>query len=242
MARGHEDWFINKQAFGKALQDVGEMAARFGVPYSFTRSGKVIYSDGFESSLSPWQVLEGAGYGTVELDTTVSYRGNNSVKFTPSADTNYLAAIQKTTPYVVQGKVGLEVLVAGMPDAEYAQLLLGFRIDDWFTYYSFYLYFPTTKLMYKDSDNNKHEIVIIGGDAGSDGHYHHLMKIVVDPESGEYDYVQLNNTRVSLAGIAGYTWEEVGVDKILVGLAAQDTQAAEGVLYMDDLTLSIDEP
>lgn len=242
MARGHEDWFINKAAFGKALSDVGELAARFGVPYSFTRSGKVIYSDGFEASLSPWQIAVGAGFGTVEIVTDVSYRGVNCLKMTPAAAGVQLSRAQKFIPYALSGKIGIEALVWGTTDADFAWLRLGIRKNGVFSYYVFHFDFPTGKLYYLDSGNAKALAYEMGNSFLSDDGSFNLMKLVIDPSITTYDYIQINNTRVPLSGISPYSFANPAQDIILVGLFAEDADGDQGVIYFDDITVTIDEP
>jgi len=242
MARGHEDWFINKQAFGKALQDVGEMAARFGVPYSFTRSGKVIYSDGFEASLAPWQVEIGDGCGTVERDDEVSFRGAYSAKFTPSADTPQQSLITKTIPFVLSGKIGLEAMVSGEAAADDVYLHIGIRKDELYYYFQYKVILGDTTLYVKSSETEWTLVADIGGDIASGAGNFQLIKMIIDTDTLTYHSVQFNNHVYDVSGIGTYEFVNELPDMIQIGLKAVDTSGDQGIIRFDDVTFTIDEP
>lgn len=242
MARGHEDWFITKTAFGKAMSDVGELAARQGMPYSFTRSGKVIYSDGFEASIAPWQVITGAGFGTVERDDVISFRGAYSLKFTPADTGAQESKVNKIIPFILSGKIGLEVLVAGENAADNVYLELEVRQDE--VYYNFHykLIMSSTSLYYLNSSNAWTEIVSLGYDISVDHGSFHLMKMVIDTDTMKYQYFRLDNTVYDISGNAGLATVDAKPDSMLIGLRVIDTTGDQGIVRFDDLTVTVDEP
>jgi len=242
MARGHEDWFITKTAFGKALSDVGELGARLGIPYSFTRSGKVIYSDGFEVSLAPWNIITGAGYGTIVRDNVVSFRGSYSAKFTPSATSPYFSEMTKGLPFTLSGKIGIEVVVGGEVGADNVYIQIGIRKDGWYYDFRYKFTLSTTTLYYLNPGNAWTEIDAIGGDLAAGGGVAQLLKLVVDTDSLTYQYVRFNNKVYDLSGIDTLNFDSPLSDAIIIGLRAGGISAAQGVIRFDDLTVTIDEP
>ena len=242
MPRGHEDWFINKQAFGKALSDVGELAARLNVPYSFTRSGKVIYTDGFEASIAPWNVITGAGFGTVERDDVVSFRGAYSLKFTPAVDGVQEAKANKIIPFILSGNIGIEVLVAGEAAADNIYLELEVRQDEVYYQFHYKIVMSTTTLSYLKPVSGWTEIVSLGYDISTDVGNFHLLKMVINTDTMRYNYVRLDNVVYDISGSEGRSTVDAKPDAMLIGLRVVDTSADQGIVRFDDVTLTIDEP
>ena len=242
MARGHEDWFINKQSFGKPVIDVGEQAARFGVPYSYTRSGKVIYSDGFEASLAPWNVITGAGFGTVERDNEVSFRGVYSLKFTPAVDGVQEAKVNKIIPFILAGNIGIEVLVAGEAAADNVYLELEVRQDEIYYQFHYKIVMSSTTLYYLKPVSGWTEIASLGYDISTDVGNFHLLKMVINTNTMRYKYVRLDNIVYDISGSEGKSGADVKPDAMLIGLRVVDTSADQGIVRFDDVTVTIDEP
>lgn len=242
MARGHEDWFITKTAYGKATQDVGELAARFGVPYSFTRSGKVIYSDGFEASLAPWQVQTGTGIGTVERDDEISFRGAYSAKMTPHADAPQKSQITKTIPFILSGKMGLEAMVAGETAADNAYLKIGIRKDDVYYTFQYKLILGDTTLFVQTDETEWTPVADIGGDIAEGVGNFYLMKMMIDTRVMKYHSVQINDHVYGITDLEPWSHTDELPDTILIALKAVDTSGDQGIIRFDDVTLTIDEP
>jgi len=242
MPRGHEDWFIVKTAFGKALQDVGELGARFGVPYSFTRSGKVIYSDGFEASLAPWRVSTVGTDTVVERDDTYSYRGVYSLHITTDDGVADWGMIQKLITYLQDTRTGIEFLgwFTGSADhivvgADVQTPTAGMRIRVKINY--------DGVLSYYGSDEAFHEFASLGGGFNVAHPAFFLFKLVIDMENDGYAYFRVNETIYDLSSYSPFVISSTipgRLDWRIQGFSDPDGYACD--YYIDDVTITIDEP
>ena len=107
MARGYPDWGINTGAFGQFETDINEIPARLGSPYSFLRSGKVIFADKIETNLSHWIAENTGAGGAISRDTTFSFFGSGSLKIVPATDGADNHAATRFVPLIESGNVGL---------------------------------------------------------------------------------------------------------------------------------------
>lgn len=242
MARGHEDWFIVTDAFSKAVQDSGELGARFGIPYSFTRSGKVIYSDSFEADITPWRAsVVGAG-STVTRDTTYPFRGLGCLYLETDTGVADYARVQKLLAYLDDTRTGLEFLGWFTGSAEV--LRIGAEVQT-----------PTAGLRYRVNINydgkleylNASDVYVEFADLGG-GFYvghpaYYLFKLVIDMKTGNYGYMRVNET---IYDMSSYTPKSLTtaipgrIDWFLQGWS--DPLGSAGKYYIDDLTITIDEP
>lgn len=242
MARGHEDWFIVKTAFGKALQDVGELGARFGVPYSFTRSGKVIYSDGFEASLAPWRVGKVGTDTVVTLDSTYSYRGAYSLHIHTDDGIADYGRIEKLIAYLQDTRTGLEFLgwFTGSSDhiivgADVRTPTAGMRCRIKIDY--------DGTLSYYEADETYHEFASLGGGFNVANPAFFLFKLVIDMENDGYAYFRVNETIYDLSSYSPFVITSTipgRIDWRIQGFSDPLGIAAE--YYIDDVTITIDEP
>ena len=242
MARGHEDWFIVKTAFGKALQDVGEQAARFGVPYSFTRSGKVIYSDGFEASLAPWRVGKVGTDTVVERSDTYSYRGAYSLHILTDDGVADYGRIEKLITYLQDTRTGIEFLgwfigasayiIVG---ADVRTTTAGMRCRIKINY--------DGVLSYYGADENYHEFASLGGGFNVAHPAFFLFKLVIDMEKDTYAYFRVNETIYDLSSYLPFIITSTipgRIDWRIQGFS--DPGGDTGEFYIDDVTVTIDEP
>jgi hypothetical protein len=242
MARGSNDWNVDTGARSLFVPDPVEAIMRAGVPGPFLRSGRVVYADSFEASLVPWQVITGVGYGTAELDADYAFRGAQCLRMTPAAVNPQRTLLQKPIPYVITGKVGIEAVVWGEDAADQFFVGLGVRSDNVFTYYYFYLFFADTTLSYLSSSDTVEDVATYNVDTGGGTLNFQLMKLVIDPLNDQYSYIQLNNDRYDLTGIQGYSFANSGPDYVIALLRAADTSGDQGIVRVDDVVVTMDEP
>ncbi len=242
MPRGHEDWFITKTAFGKALSDVGELGARLGIPYSFTRSGKVIYSDGFEASAAPWEYAESEGGGVGERDSTYSFRGAYSYKLQAPAGVEAYAVIQKPIPYVRSGKAGIDALLWTSTNCESVYIELYFRTGGYVSRYRIRVRTELGDININTPGPSWTEVLSGLGDLTGGNRFFYYFKLVIDPENEKYNYLLMNNNRVDLSSYSPYKFVQAGPEYILVILRSVSYDGTPGPVYIDDVTLTIDEP
>lgn len=242
MARGHEDWFINKRAFGKAMSDMGELGARFGIPYSFTRSGKVIYSDGFEASLAPWRVGTKGTDTVVERSDTYSYRGAYSLHILTDDGVDDYGRIEKLITYLQDTRTGIEFLGWFTASPEY--IIVGADVQT-----------PTAgmrcrikinydgTLDYYGADENYHNFATLGGGFYVGHPSFFLFKLVIDMEKDNYAYFRVNETIYDLSSYSPFVIASTipgRIDWRIEGFSDPLGVAAE--YYIDDVTITIDEP
>jgi len=242
MARGHEDWFIVKTAFGKALSDVGELGARLGIQYSFTRSGNFIYSDVFEASLGPWLFTTLVTDTVVERDDTYSYRGAYSLHIITDDGVADWGGIEKLITYLQDTRTGLEYLAwfTGSSDfmrvgADVQTPTSGMRCRINIGY--------DGKLSYFGSDEAYHEFADLGGGFNVATPAFFLFKLVIDMENDGYAYFRVNETIYDLSSYSPFVIASTipgRVDWHIRGFS--DPGGDVGEFYIDDVTITIDEP
>lgn len=242
MARGHEDWFINKAAFGKALQDVGELGARFGLPFSFTRSGKVIYSDGFEADITPWRVsTQGAG-SSVTRDTTYPFRGLGALYLHTDTGAADFARVDKLITYLDDSRTGMEflawfhgascILRIGA-DVQTPTLGARFKIN---------IHYDGT-LEYLDTANNYVQFGSLGGGLNVGHPAYFLYKMVIDMKTGKYAYLRVNETIYDMSALSPYGLTTTAPGRINWLLQGWSEPAGwSGEFHIDDVTITVDEP
>lgn len=242
MARGHEDWFIQTGQFSFADIDTAELGARFGVPYSFTRSGKVIYSDGFEASLAPWRVGKVGADTVVELSNTYSYRGAYSLHILTDDGVADYGRIEKLITYLQDTRTGIELLSWSIGASSY--LIIGADVRT-----------PTAGmrcrikvnydgvLSYYEADETYHEFASLGGGFNVAHPAFFLFKLVIDMENDGYAYFRVNETLYDLSSYSPFVITSTipgRIDWRIQGFS--DPGGDTGEFYVDDVTITIDEP
>lgn len=242
MAHGTPDWWGSEPTSTVLqIQDVGELAARLGSPDTHHRGGNVIFIDGFENGLSPYEVVYfGAGSGVV-VSADTSRNGGFSCKLDTGAVELAYAEVLRRQPYPSVSKHALELSFTLDDNASDVHLFIAVYDGTNCTTFGVRYLPGTDKWQYIDDGGDWQDlatsVVLV-----ADSDLFHWAKLIIDLEAGEYVRLLYNSQEESMAGIAGYQFASDNSPWMDAGILLHGGVAAAATIYTDDLIITQNEP
>lgn len=212
---------------------IEELAARLKSPYTFNRTGEVLWLDDFSSGISKF------GFGTSGTGGT----------FTSSSDSGYISGkcaellcpttllrqiyMKKAFPYPKLSKMGVEFSVC------LGRYIDEFRIQielyDGSTQHWYVVYWDRPKtISYDDSGlvkqtlDSDYRLENWNINLDSDPRMYHIVKLIVDPENDKYDKLIINNKVWDMSNISPYTTGATGGAHLYVTLTFEGLSGKTG--------------
>jgi len=199
MPRGLPDCSnVVKEAPVFGLADMAELAARLGSPVNFTRYGDVFMLDDFEAGLQAWDAnLYGVGSSVRPSGTFTRSHGVSMHMIGGTGADPYVKA-WRGLPLPNSSKVGFSYAI--MLGANLYKFRIGFVPTIGNLNYHFYVEYDHVdkKLRYKDDEGVYQPFADI--DLRANNWPFHLVKLVVNFTTHEYERFLVNHRGYSLAG------------------------------------------
>ena len=248
------DWGAGGGEFVAPAYDVSALEAMvsIGGPRVWYRTGHVIYADGFEMSLAPWQlVFLGTGAAIVRTGRK-SFAGAYALEITPSTTGGGTVGqrLSKRFPFLMNTRVGLEIMLNIEDDLVNTVALPYIRINlfDGTTLYlgTIVIDGNNDKLQYqRSSDGTLVDLAIGLGQIGgaSVTPFFHVIKLVIDLALRQYVSCSFNSLVIPMTGlplreVANPTVKHLEAQ---FGLWTTDVTPQQKVLF-DNLIVTVDEP
>ena len=267
MARGHPDWWIQTGQFSFADIDTAELAVRIGSPITLHRSGRVIYLTGFEIDVNDWTFFSG-GVGAEAMEwwggdggeaAKQPLRGSGAMKLTISDDDDdngfYVNQAIKVLPAVWSGKLGIEMTFAIDDNVERIVLELSYDDGDTVVTGAIMIDAANSKLLYFDGDTEEDiadytEFADMPGNTLQPPELVSLrwcnVKMILSSDLGEFTNFIFNGRSFAdeLAGVETLSASSsvTAFERLKIGIHAFGDDNSQGVLYVDDVILTQDEP
>ena len=242
MARGYPDWGINTGAFGQHELDLSENAARLGSPYSFLRSGKVIFADEIDTNISHWIAENTGAGGAITRDTTFSFFGSGSLKIVPATDGADNHAATRFVPLIKSGNVGLTLLLWATSDKNKIWIDLYTIPDDGGRAQRVQIDVENKTISYRHSSGTYITVFEPNTLYHADAPTWMLIKLVVNVENDEYERLYFNDQVADISGIQGPSAASIWPSIVQISIRAFDTSGSKAPVYVDGVVLTIDEP
>jgi hypothetical protein len=217
---GAPDWSkYRTTAPSYPLEDMGELAVRLGAIAVFDRRGEVTLVESFDHGIRDWTITSTPAGGTVTLSPTLTRHGPYALKATtPGSGANQICLLHREPP-IYSGRIGVEFAV--YLDSSIAAISAQFDYYDGSRHYRI-----TDALAASD--------LISGG--------FNILKAVVDLDTKFAVRRILNGTETDTS-TAPFTDIAATTDTYLeVTVCTVGNPGAAGVLYVDALVITRDEP
>ena len=242
MPRGHPDWQVNTGQFSFLDMDTAEAMVRIGSPNVYSRSGRVLYIDGFEDSLAPWTQGFALAGAAIARNTAQSFHGSACLKITPASVATFQSSAYKDFPYVVGQRHGVEEVVWGSLGTTRHSILLVVTHSPVLSRYALRLDYTTEKLSIWTLGDVWVDIDSGLGDMRSANPIWRWLKIVVDTETSAYVRAYFNNQVYDISNYRPVQEATVALEGINLALYATDLAGTQNPVYIDNLIYTIDEP
>jgi len=243
MARGYPDWGVLTSQIASHETDLAELAARLGSPYTFTRSGKVLFYDTFRGGIPHW-ILSNSGTGStaIALLTTGFFAPGSLRLISGTAVSTAYAGIKKRFPDLTNGKYGIEILFWCTHTDDIMEVSL-YRNSGASQYqFAARVNLNADKLQVYNDSALYTDIATIGNLALTDESWN-VLKMVIDVNALTYKSVRLNGTLVTSGFPSPDTIGSI-TDPGLIELRLKKSNPVSSAkaAYVASCILTIDEP
>ncbi len=218
-----------------------ELAARLGAISRHDRHGWILWQDGFEEGMFKW-IAGASGTGSiVTLDGTFARSGAWSAKLTAGSDAGSMASIARILPFPLLGRMGFECSFA--LDSDLSTLELRANVFDGTNKHVANVRYDyvNKKLQYLNASNAWVDIAASVDLVRADYPFW-TWKLVAD--FGEEELVRLivNDQYYSLADIAYYKVADATINQVQLVIINVATAGNNGIVYIDDVIVTRNEP
>jgi hypothetical protein len=247
MARSGPDWgHAAPTSASYTLTDLGELAARLGSPVLYDRRGRVLWYDDFSAENMQWMGNVSGGESIVQRSTEdprLSGDGSLYIGAGPDED-DYAEAFHYHT-YPELSRTGLSLAFFHHGNTKTYWFTLDVSPGEGYYRAIFFIDMATGVISYEDEDGIE---VVLGTttqlkyDELVWGYYFHHLKIVMDPITGDYVRLQLNNQVWDMSGI-GMSWH--GIDSLAYIRGAVRVicgDVATTYTVIDHVAFTVEEP
>ncbi len=227
-----------------SVTDLGELAARLGAIDVFDRRGDVVWLDPCEDAITKrWTVTgSGAGY-TAGQNWLYCRNGVSAYRLIGGSDSDRYILLRKLFPNApAASKVGLEYSFALDEEIEYLEI--GLQKFDGAERYDFLArYTISTKILsFYNSQSEQEEIETLDYDLFEGPPGWHNWKLVIDPEEEEPVRIMLDEWEYVIADFAPASAADPADPGLQLHIKTGSTSGNNGVLYVDDILFTINEP
>ncbi len=231
---------FSPQVAVQPVGDLGELAARLGSPVTYSRSGTVMFADGFEDGLSPYELASSDPTYLVSLSTTISFRGAQSAKFFHDKDEISNPRLLKHIPLYRTGKMGFEFHFRNESDNEI--FTFGLSKQEGGIFYSALIKITVSDgtIKYFDSEGTFTTIETLDLTVGAFKAWH-AVKLFVDYDTNSYVRLWVDDNEYLLTDLALWNTVSVEADYLMAEILLNWYPGNDLTMYVDDFIVSVDE-
>jgi len=241
MAHGSPDWWGGAPTgTTHKLADMGELAARLGSIVTFDRRGDVVFVEDFNGGMSAWD-CGGEGVVSCDLMAKPTVSGSLAIRLTPPVGDGLECWLRRVVPYPGLSKIGFEAWFTANTNLKY------FSTQLWF-------YDGDTLLEFEARYNHADGTIEIEDPAdtwtpiGTPGvmvtavPVFNVMKLVVDPLSGDYVRVICNDHEYDASAKSGVVAAGVGIKMLSVKVLSENKGDVVLTTDVDNIIVTQNEP
>jgi len=236
--------------FGGVLTDPLEANVNIGAPNAWYRTGRVVYVDGFEGGLQPWRVGS-SGDGFVLQSITRSFFGNACAEINPNTNGTAVTDtfLEKFFPFILSGLHGFECAIEWLWDGVTAVadfsifVLVQHKTGDSFVF-RITIDANDRDLRVRDSSGTMQTFEADTGPLLFTGgsRYFHVMKLVIDAETGAYKYFRFNKSIYDLSAYSAQNSGGSSQNQIVIDLLTDNSNGlARQLVYLDNVIYTLNE-
>ena len=223
------------------LADMAELAARLGSLVSFDRRGTLVWMDGFENSLSPWE-SQAAGTGAaVAVVTSPTYQGGYSCKLTGGSTDPWVALVQKNAQVITLNRLGVEFTFSQETSYDYIESYAFYSSGTQYITWRIRLNPATNTLQYKDAAG-AWQTFAAWKFADENKCRFHTLKYVVDLDTHEFVRCFLDRNVYVFSGEKPQVSAVVDNPSLLIRFSVYSRAGFNDVVYVDNAIVTADEP
>lgn len=220
---------------------LAELAATLSFTKRHDRRGNVYHVDGFEHGLSGCDTdLSGSG-ASVSLTSSETRSGSFAAKLTGGSTLTRYATVWYKLPLPPLCKIGVEVTFRLDSNVEYVLLFISYI--DGTTEHQGYVRHDTAnhKWQYVNSSGVWTDF-LTGKQLLEIDYMFHLFKLVIDPNSNKYVRALVSGQEVDMSSYGLYTPTSSVMPHLWVEFFAYSEAGVNGVVILDNIIITINEP
>ncbi len=231
-----EDVFGNPNYMG-----AGELAVRLGSIASFERRGQVLAMDDFESALTKWTTITTGAGATVRLWLAAARSGVVSLRALSSATNGQETGVERSIPFNLQSKVGLEVSSVIPPAGCYVVLYLTVYTGA-AAIQARLRYLTSTATLQIWTGAGVWTSLTPTVSALTGGINWSTLKLVVDAVTGKYHRVIFNGTQIDASAYSPPSPASGTAPNFYISARVATNESAAVAALFDDAILTQNEP
>lgn len=241
MARGHIDYGAGGATeYVSSLKDMAELAVRNGSINVFDRSGNVVFMDGFEYGLMPYQIYNG-GTGNTVIDNTISFMGGRSAHITTGGSVGGSGNLSHYFPIQEKTSIGVEFSFRSGANIDYIGIYIQGVTFGELRRASLYINTCNGEIFLNNTASGK--IVV---DTIATGHftnnYWHTVKLVVDLSTNMYVRALFDGYNYDISNHEIFHMASAVYSTVLVKFTALAATYSNKETWLDNIIITINEP
>lgn len=242
MPHGTPDWgLIGPIPTFFGLDDMAEQAVRLGAVSSWDRIGHVVFSDNFREGTGAWRSEISSADGRVCLFTGQALSQPFCVRLLNGSGGARYARMRHYLAYLYRGRCGLECGFALSATNEYIKLGLYSSLPAERRFFYVRLAPTTGDLAHGDDLTGWTPFANIGVLAPNIYEWHNV-KLVADFATGFFVKIVWDGVPIDMSAIAATTAAALARFHWSVYVEVDSTTAAQYLLHVDDVIVTVDEP
>ena len=249
MPRGGPDWgVITGPAPTGGDIAIAELAVRTGALPSIDRLGQVVFVNGFEGNLAPFETGLGGTGAAAALSAARARNGSNSLLLTGGSDGDRRADFTRRMPLAVVSRLGVELsfILPGTIDYWYLQLIHfdGANANTYAVAWDD----ANDRLMRLSSDSTfplpltSFTSFATGINLFAAASMWHDAKLVLDLITGRYVRFRLNNVTYDLSAFSAVVAVNAALPRLEWFFLLRSRSTFNDQIYVDDFILTQNEP
>lgn len=219
-----------------------ELAARMGIPDLYERRGDIVWYDGFESGVVGWDTAALGTGAQIIVSAEATYQKDYSCKLIGGSDGERTAQIDgRVAVLSTSARTGVQVALNHSSNVYALSLELTiYHTDKSYTGKIVY-HHDDQDLQYIDSEGNEQTLGEPYG-LNSWGYLFNLWKLVINPDTGMYERLYLNDDLFDLTAYALDEGVYIGATGVKIVIKVVSRDGVNSYTFVDDVMITTNEP
>lgn len=242
MPHGQRAWSnIGADQVVHGLADSAELAARLGSADTHNREGNVVFIEGFEHGMQPWNPAASGTGGEVRV-SNLAYRSSGySCRLHDGSEYAYGAQISRPFPIPVLGRYGFEFSFHPDDNLQYLIATLAYR-DGTIEHQFQVTYDAVEETLLQTIPGGSSVAFAAGVDLYTGEGIFHTLKLVADLAGDAWVRVILDENEFELTDYGPYTFAWSGSPHINLIITTYGQSGLSSTIYVDDIIVTQNEP